>query len=607
MTNGCWNGRVLWVDLTDKSTREERIESDIYKKFIGGKGLGTYLLYRNLEAGIDPLGPDNVLFFMSGPLQGLPAPNVGRWTLVTKSPLTGLFLDTHSGSALGREIKKAGYDALCVKGRSEEPVFLSLHDDSVSIESAKDLWGLDVHTATAKLHDASPKRAIVYAIGPAGENLSLIATGCCEIAHQTGRGGAGAVMGSKNLKAVVAKGTKSIEAADIDVIRQINKQASIKWKEKKNIDFKQYGTPFLVEVSNGYGMSPTRNYQTGYFEKHIDLIPEVLEEKWGLGAHNSCPHCVMKCTRAYKTEDPDKPGTEVESCIEYESLILLGGNTGISDLQAVLKLNYLCDKLGLDTIGVGAVIGFTMELYERGLLKEEDIGFPLVFGDGSAAIRLLKMMANREGVGDILADGVRKASERIGKGSEEFAVHFKGLALPAWDPRGKKGLGLSYATANVGGSHLRGWPATTDPPNESALPVVESMVDARDHKVLTDSLVVCHFTYHIPLTLEEKIDLLNAATGLNYTKESAKLFARRVVTLGRMFNHREGISRADDILPPRLWTPHPTGPRKGMKSFVNKDDFEACLDRFYELRGYNKEDGLPTTETLKLLGLDEIV
>ncbi|MGY5854351.1 MAG: aldehyde ferredoxin oxidoreductase family protein [Candidatus Thorarchaeota archaeon] len=600
-----WNGRILWVDLTDGTTREEKLDKSIYESYIGGKGLGTYLLYKNLEAGIDPLGPKNILFFMNGPMQGLPAPNVGRWTLVTKSPLSGLFLDTHCGGALGREIKKAGYDALCVKGRSDEPVFLRLHDDDVTIEKADSLWGKDVHTTTRMLHEQEEK-STVYTIGPAGERLSRIAIGCCEIHHQTGRGGAGAVLGSKNLKAIVARGSKNIQAANPDAIREINKTASKLWNEKANVDFKQYGTPFLVEVANEMGQFPTRNYQTGHFEDHLKIVPEVLEQ-WALGAHNSCPHCVMKCTRAYKTNDPDDPSSEIESTIEYETLGLMGGNLGISDPQMVLKLNYMADKLGLDTISCGGTIGFAMEAFERGILSEEEIGFSLNFGDGEAAIKLLRMIAYRDGIGDILTDGVREAAKKLGKGTESLAVHFKGLEVPAWDPRGRKGMGLSYATANVGASHLRGWPSTSDPTNSSAIDVVESMLTSRDQKALTDSLIVCHFTYHMPLSHQMKIDLLNAATGLSYNEESAKLFARRVFALGRMFNHREGISRGEDIIPPRLWEPEISGPRKGMKSFMNEADYNACLDKFYELRGYNIDDGLPSTNTLKLLNLDDIV
>lgn len=588
MTDG-WNGTILSIDLSAQEIKTETLEEQVYEAFIGGKGLGTYLLYNRLNAGIDPLGPENILIFLTGPLQGLPAPNVGRWTLVTKSPLTGFILDSHSGGAFGREIKNAGYDAVCITGRADEPVYVSINDDDVRIKKAGELWGKGVYETTRRLRETFTKGASIYTIGVAGENQNLIACGCCDIAHQTGRGGAGAVMGSKNLKAVVAHGTRKVSAADIETIREINKWVITTWREKENTLFKRYGTPFLVEFSNQKGTFPTRNYQSGYFEEYEKITPGPMEEKWGLGAHHSCPQCIMQCTRAYKTEDPEQPGREVESCIEYESLGLLGGNTGISNIQSVLQLNYLCDDFGIDSISAGGTIGFVMELVEKGVITEEEVGFTLKFGDGEAAIQLLRMMAHREGFGETVADGVRRAAERIGRGSDQFAVHVKGLELPAWDPRGKKGLGLSYATANVGGSHLRGWPSTWDHPDTSALDTVESMLEARDQKILVDSLVICHFTYHIPLAHETKIRLLNAATGLDYDEESIRLFARRVAALGRLFNINEGLTREDDRLPPRLWEPHISGPTKGMRAFVSKEDFEACLDKFYELRGYDRE------------------
>ncbi|MHA1949006.1 MAG: aldehyde ferredoxin oxidoreductase family protein [Candidatus Thorarchaeota archaeon] len=596
-----YNGKILWVDLTKKTTRIEELPQKAYADFVGGKGLGTYLLYRKLKAGVDPLGPDNILFFMTGPLQGLPAPNVGRWTLVTKSPLTGLFLDTHCGGPLGREIKNAGYDAIAVTGKSDTPVSLIIEDDIVKIEDAETLWGLGTHEATKILHENTVKGSAVYVIGPAGENLVLFATGCCELAHQTGRGGAGAILGSKNLKGVVVRGTGKVEASDRGAIRQVNKEITKSWNDKPDNDFKKYGTPFLVEVSNERGQFPSKNWQNGYFDGYESLMPENMEE-WYIGAHQSCPHCIMRCTHAYRAENPSSPGTDIESTTEYETLGLLGGNIGINNAQCVFQLNYLCDDLGLDTIGTGSLVGFAMEAFERGILSEEDIGFPLPFGDCEGAKKLVSMIAKKEGIGATLAQGTRLAAKDIGNGSELFAVHFKGLEVPAWDPRGKKGMGLSYATANVGASHLRGWPQTSDQPNLSALDVVESLIEQRDIKILRDSLIVCHFTYHLPLSHDQNIRMLRGATGTDYDKTSISLFAQRVDTLARLFNIREGMSRKDDVIPPRFWEAETHGPAEGMKAFVDRDDFEKSLDRYYEVRGWNK-DGTPTKETIEKLGL----
>ncbi|MHA1925389.1 MAG: aldehyde ferredoxin oxidoreductase family protein [Candidatus Thorarchaeota archaeon] len=604
MTMKGWNGKILWIDLTTSETREETLGPEIYEKFIGGKGLGAYLLYRELEAGADPLGPDNLLLFMTGPLQGLPAPNVGRWTLVTKSPLTGIYLDTHCGGALGREIKTSGYDVVGIRGKAEKPTTIVIEDDSIRFEDASNIWGSGVHESTKILKDSNQKGAIVYVIGPGGENMSLIAMGCCEIAHQTGRGGAGAVMGSKNLKAVVAKGTKRITPSDKDVFGAVRKEVQDLWDEKDpDFGFKKYGTSSMVETANAFGQFPTRNWQSGYFDEHENLWPEKLVD-WYAGNDMSCPHCIMRCTHAYRTE---VEGEEVLSTPEYETWGMMAGDLGINDPHALFKLCYLADDLGLDTIGAGSVIAFAMEAFEKGMLSEKEIGFPLRFGDGEAAIRILRMIAMRDGLGDMLADGTKKAAAKIGKGSEALAVHVKGLETAAWDPRGKKGLGLSYATADVGSHHLRGWPATTDPPKESAIDMVESMIEQRYLKTLRDSLVVCHFTWRFPLGFEPLIRLLNGATGLKYDQESINLFGQRVETLTRMFNQREGISRVDDILPKRFWEGQVSGPNEGLPAYVSREDFEKSLDRYYDLVGWDKEDGLPTADTLKKLGLDEIV
>jgi len=600
-----WNGKILWVDLTNKASRIEKVPQQIYEDFIGGKGLGAYLLYKSLKPKIDPLGPENILFFMTGPLQGLPAPNVGRWTLVTKSPLTGGFLDTHCGGPLGREIKNSGYDAVAITGKSDHPVTLIIEDEVIRFDDAENLWGKGTQETTKILHEQNSKGSAVYVIGPAGENLVLTATGCCELAHQTGRGGVGAILGSKNLKGVVAKGTKKIESKYPESLREISKMVAKLWKEKEGDDFKHFGTASLVEVANERSQFPARNWRNGFFEEYEGLLPEKYQHL-NNGAHLSCPHCIMRCTHAYKIEDPSCLGSEVESTIEYETLGLCGGNLGISNPVAVLRLNFLADDLGLDTISAGSAIGFAMEAYEKGILTEEEIGFPIKFGDEEAALKLMRKIAYRDGIGDTLSKGVRLAAEEIGKRSEELAVHVKGLEFAAWDPRGKKGLGLSYATAAVGASHLRGWPQTTEKPDSSALDVIESMVTERDTKHLTDSMIVCHFTWHFPLSRKDKIKLVNGATGFSYDSASISKFGQRVDTLTRLFNIREGFTRADDSLPPKFWIAQTTGNAKGSKAFVDEDDFNRSLDKYYALRGWNS-DGVPSQETIEELGLASFV
>ena len=602
MIHHCYNGKLLSVNLSSEEVDEERLPPDAFEKFIGGKGLGAYLLYRDLKASVDPLGPDNILLLMTGPLQGLNGPSVGRWSLITKSPLTGFFLDSHCGGPLGRELKRAGYDGLRIVGRAKKPTALVINDDSIQFEPASSLWGKGIVSVTHSLHETYGKDVAVYAIGPAGEKKVLFATASCEIAHQTGRGGAGAIMGSKSLKAIVISGSGKIEAADPDGLREVSKETVATWA-KHATGFKDRGTGFLIEVANPLGQYPFRNWESGYYSKASGLDVYPAYEKYGRGNHQSCPHCIMRCTHAYATPNPDNPAEEVESTVEYETLGLLGGNLDIDDFQAVAKMNYLCDDLGLDTISAGSAIGFAMEAVERGLLNEERVGFPLRFGDSEAATRLIRSIAAREGIGELLSKGARNAGLSIGRGAENLVAHVKGLDSAAWDPRGRRGMGLSYATAEVGASHLRGWPATTDPPDTSALPLVDSMIRSRDDKILSDSLVVCHFTYRLPLSLSQKVRLLNAATGLSYDEAAILTFAKRVDTVTRMFNIREGATRSDDVLPAKFWQPQKSGPRVGMRAFVDEADFEACIDKYYETRGWDKQGG-PTESTLKSLGLE---
>jgi len=600
-----WTGKILRINLTKRTSAAKEIAPDVYSSFVGGKGLGAYLLYQELQPGCNPLSPSNVLLFMTGPLQGLPAVMTGRWTLVTKSPLTGLFLDSHCGGPLGREIKNSGFDAISVVGKSKSPVTILVEDNVVSFRDAKHLWGMGTQESTRLLHETSPKDSAVYVIGPAGENLVLTATGCCELAHQTGRGGSGAVCGSKNLKGIVVHGSKRVNAANPVVLSNVRKAMTKKWNDKVDYDFRDYGTASLVEVANERGQFPTRNWRNSYFEGYESLTPDQMNQ-WITGNHLSCPSCIIRCTHAYKTEDPSRISTEVETTPEYETFGLCGGNLGINDAQTVFQLAYLADDLGLDTISTGAAIGFAMDAFETGIIDEQEVGFSLKFGDGKAALKLMRMIAYNEGFGKVLAKGVRRAADEIGRDSQKLAVHVKGMETAAWDPRGKRGLGLSYATADVGASHLRGWPQTTEKPDASACDVIESMVTERDTKIFTDSLILCHFTWHFPLTRDEKIQLFSSATGVNYDDERLSEFGQRVETLIRLFNINEGVTRADDILPPRFWEPDTIGPSKGMKSFIDMNDFERSLDKYYELRGWTI-DGIPTEETIKKLGLQSIV
>lgn len=600
MTLRGWNQRILWLDLNAEKWAQDTIDVKILEQYIGGKGLGVFLAYTYLKQGIDPLGPENILILLNGPLQGLPAPNVGRWSIVTKSPLTGIFLDSHCGGPMGREIKKAGYDAICIKGVASRKMMLVIDDDSVHFVDASEYWGKGVYDVTHRIHQKYGDDFAVYVIGPAGENKVLFATACCEVAHQTGRGGVGAVLGSKNLKAIAIRGTKRIEANDMKEISAVNKEFVKQW-QSLDIDFKRYGTRHLVELANVSGQFPTRNWQNGYFDEY-DMISHHALEEYRIGNQHSCPHCVMKCTHGFRTTHPGDSSQQVESMIEYETIGLLGGNLAISNPADILQMNYLCDDLGLDTISTGSVIGFAMEAFERGILSVDSIGFELQFGDSHAAMKVIQLITYRKGIGNLLANGVRDAAAMLGKGSDTFAVHVKGLEVPAWDPRGRMGQGLLYATGDVGASHLRGWPPTSAPPSTSTVDFVEKLLPSRIEKTIKDCLVICHFTNRIPITMDQMRRMLNGATGMEYSLDDLTEAALRIESLIRLFNIREGVTRTHDSLPPRFWDPQTHGPRKGMRSFVSKDDFELSLEKYYELLGWDN-DGMPTFSTLERLGL----
>lgn len=591
-----WKGKLLEIDLKRKSTKITSTNHRVLEDYIGGKGLGAYLLYDRLSPKVYPLARENLLIFSTGPLSGL-VPTAGRFATVTKSPLTGLFLDSYCGGFLAAHIKRAGFDAILVKGKSEKPVYLWVADQTVEFRDAEDLWGRDTYRTVEEIQKQTDKKASVATIGPAGENLVHFACITSEKRDYSGRGGSGAVMGSKNLKAIAVFGGKEIEVSKPKELRELCTKLSKEALEKTE-RFIKYGTTTSVTFSSEVGMLPTRNFQTTSFEGADNLSGAKLKnlrEK-----DEGCFGCPIRCIKINKVRS-DENEEELTS-IQYEGMAMLGANCGIADLEAMMKAYLLANKLGLDVISAGDTIAFAMECFDRKMIDKEDIGYNLRFGDGEAQRRLLEDIAYRRGLGKLLAQGVKHASEKLG--AEDFAVHVKGMDLPAWEPRGRLGLGLSYATAEIGASHLRGWPSTREMPVRSALDTVESIIRSRDKKIIEDSAVVCTF---FPFPLRSLSQLITLATGKKITVNRLKKAAWRIDTTTRIFNIREGATRKDDILPPRLMNePVPSGPAKGHKAFISKRDFEQCLDRYYELRGWNR-NGEPTSETVKKLGIETLM
>ncbi len=611
-----FTGKMLDVDLSSGSIKEIKTAEGDAEKFIGGKGLGAKILYDRLEADADPLGPENLLIFMNGPLTGTKMPTSGRFVIVTKSPLTGLYLDSHCGGYFGPEMKFAGYDAMIVRGRSEKPVYLSLFNGEIELKDAEHLWGKNTfETTDAIREELGDDKVRVAGIGPAGERgvryamINIDTYDQKERGGQAGRGGAGAVMGSKNLKAVAVKAAarvpgRTFKYADPQGFK-VAAQALIKKVVQDEFipNRKKFGTPMWVTPMNDLGMLPTRNFQTGYFEHADGISAETMQEKIVVDK-KACFNCPIMCGQHSVVKDGKYKGTELEGP-EYELLALLGSSCYIGAIDAVSKASLMVDELGLDGISTGNVIGFAMECYEKGLLDEAVVGGDLSFGKDEPYIDLIRKIAYRQGVGDMLAEGVMRAAETIGGDSGDFAMHVKGMEMPGYDPRGSWGMGLAYATSDRGACHQRAWTVRVETEGgmeerfstEGRAALVKDM---QDERAAAYSLIICDFCVG---NVNDFVQMLNTATGFRYTEESYLLAGERIWNMARLFNQREGVERSKDNLPARIFTPLCGGSTDGVK--ITQDQFNAMLDEYYELRGWSPEGevGLETLERLSLSGL----
>lgn len=584
-------GCVLEVDLTSETMWSEPLDERLARRFIGGKGLGAKLLWDGVEAGIDPLGPQNPLIFITGPLTGTLAPTSARFTVVTKSPLTGIYLDSHVGGYWGPWLKFAGFDCLIVGGKASKPTYLWVHDGEAELKDATWLWGKGCWDTEKLLREVYPK-AKVASIGPAGEHLVRYACITTELYRHAGRGGAGAVAGSKRLKAVVVEGNKRPIYANPERFKETVKKAFRRIRETPSMSIRRhYGTPYWVKPMNQGGLLPTRNFSEGVFEEADQISAERLRETLVI-EDKGCYNCPVKCGKLSRVKG--KYGCEVEGP-EYETIALLGSNCGIGSLEAIAKANALCDDLGLDTISTGNVLGFTAECGERGLIETK-----MRFGDADEAIRLIGKIAYREGAGDTLAEGVWRISKKVG--GREFAMHVKGMEIPGYDPRGAIGMALAYATSDRGACHQRAWSARAElqgdlKPRHSIEGRARFIKEAQDERAACFSLVLCDF---MPFGVEDFVDLLKYATGFDYSQEEYLSCGERIWNLARLFNCREGIQRKDDALPKRFGEAMPEGEAKGIR--ITQQMLDQMLDEYYELRGWDQQ-GVPTREKLDELGL----
>jgi len=613
-------GKILRVDLAEGKIAEENLREDWLEKFRGGVGLATRYLYEEVPKGIDPLGQENRLIFMTGPLTGTASASASRYSVVAKSPLTGIWGHGNSGGSFGPALKRSGFDGIIFEGISLKPVYLTILDGKAELRDAGDLWGKTVPEAEDLLQQACDQKLTIASIGPGGENLVRYAAIMNNKHRAVGRCGLGAVMGAKRLKAVACGGKAQIHLADKSAFREIARQQMDFLDESMlKIGFEAFGTNMVSDMVNAKGGYPTRNWQQGVFEQIEDVNGQALTDKVLVEGVN-CFACPIACGRGTEIKEGPWQGHKGEGP-EYESANTLGAMCGVSDMNAITMANYLCNEYGIDTVSAGSTIAFAMECYEKGILTEEQTGgFEIKFGDGALVVNLIEKIAKREGIGDLLAEGSKAMSEKLGQGSEHFAIHVKGLELPAYDPRAAKITGLGFVTANRGGDHITAYvqgPTFIDIPflliDDSHIedPFVANpeeakvVVDLENALTMFDALGACKFMGML-LTAQDYVDLVNPATGWDMGVNEFRQSGERIYNLIRSFCVREGITREKDTLPPRLMEdPLPEGPAKGM--VINRNTLEMMKDAYYEFRGWDKETGKPTAEKLRELNLEDLI
>jgi len=607
-----WHGRLLRVNLTEGTLREETIPEEESEKYIGGRGVAIKYLMEGMDPRADALSPENLLIMATGPLTSTPAPTGNRYMVVCKSPLTGALANSNSGGVFPTMMKRSGYDLYIFEGKAPQPVYLYVDEGKAELRDASHLWGKNTHETEDIIRAETTEDVAVACIGPAGENLALIAAIINDKHRAAARSGVGAVMGAKNLKAVAARGNLKPRLYDEKAMRGVVREAvsQLAADIKKGATMRIYGTSYVPDVTNEAGILPTHNFQFGQFEGAHKINGPSLKEHF-LISHTGCYACPLACARLTEVKGEiwgEKYAGKGEGP-EYESIGSLGSACGIDNLAAITRANYTCNELGLDTISTGVTIACAMEMYSKGILSEAEIGQPLPFGDADGMLDMLPLAAYRRGFGDQLAEGSWRLATR--HGHPEMSITAKKLEFPSYDARGLKGMGLLYATSNIGASHMAGDTAYTE------LFGVGKKIDGlayegkaeltkhfQDVFTIIDSAGLCVFVAlrytldtvngYIPTRLT---DIVNHATGSSYTPESLLQAAERVYTLERLFLTRAGMDRADDTLAVRMSEPMPAGPLKG-------ETFELgrLLDDYYVARGWDA-NGIPTLDRLEKLAI----
>ncbi len=618
MYKGGYTGRILRINLTDQTVKEEKLPKELARNYIGGAGFGVKYLFDEVKGGTDPFGPDNKLIFSLGPFSGTSIPCASRMAVTAKSPLTGAVGMALSGGYFPVELKFAGYDMMIIEGKAESPVYVWIKDGEVKFRNAGKLWGLRTSdTQQVIKNELNDQNIRIACIGPAGENLIKIASIINEL-RAVGRKGLGAVMGSKNLKAIAVRGSGKVAIADKESLKTSRSQFIKAMQDSEVLypAFSKMGTPMVVDHACAMGVFPTKNYAaTGEYDP-VSKIGVDVQMTRNIGKEH-CYGCPVGCSQLKLARSGPYKGILAEGP-EYETMYSFGGVTGVENIDAIIAADRLADELGFDTISSGVAVGFAMELFEKGLLTKEDTGgMELNFGNHEAMMTVLKMMAFREGIGDLLADGVKAAAEKIGKGSDMYAMHVKGLELPAYDVRGLKAHGLNFATSYTGADHNRGYafqevfgiPIPYEVDRLTADKKGKLTKWNQDVRAATcDCATMCAFLLDMAVAgfaTQNTADMLHAVTGMKFTAQEIEQAGERVNNMAHAFNVREGFTRADDTLPERLLTePIKGGSSKG--HFISRDELNYMLDEYYSERGWDLATGKPSREKLAELGMEYV-
>jgi len=595
--------RLLRVDLTSGKFADQLVPKDDLLKYMGGRGLAAKVLYQENKTKIDAFDPENRLIFMTGPYTGTYGSFTGFYNVTTKSPLTGAILSAHSGGHWGPMLRRTGYDGIVLFGRASKPVYLLLTDDGAELRTAADLWGKDVFETIDALEERHHK-AKATVIGPAGEKRARIAAIMNDHHRAAGRGGAGAVMGSKNLKAIVVHGTKEVPQADPDRLKETFKEATKTVKEK-SAAFAKYGTSMVVGITGKAGVIPTKNLHTGYFPDFEKIGGDALINEHFV-KNMACARCPLHCGNKTKAEKDYQVETEGP---EYETLAMFGANLENSNLESIIMANDLCNRYGIDTISCADTIACAVDMFDKNIISEKETGgIKLSWGDHRTMVRLVEMTGKGEGFGAAIGEGSKRLAAAHGSEAEKCSMNVKGMEFPGYDPRGIQGMSLAFATSTRGACHLRAtmyvpelFQGTVD--RFTVKGKAKPLKDMQELFTVLDCMVLCKFGARNAFanSWDNLTMLVNAATGHGYDVDGLKQVGERVWTLERLFNLREGLSKKDDTLPDRLFTvPIHDGPSKG--AVVNRADFESELEAYYAVWGWSPE-GVPTPEAIERLGL----